>query len=517
MDQQQQTEPATIINPAETEHLRYARQAGAEPAYDNWNAVDPPDSHPERWRRICECMRSEHWQHVLGDDPTAIAERYRPEADLTSGPRAAAEWRWAAAQHAGTGTAAVGRFWALRPTYTHLHQFARSRLVAPWAVLGATLARVATAAPPTATLPPIVGGKASLNAFIALVGPPGAGKNAAVSVAKEALQTPPIDTVPLGSGEGISHMFMRRPRPTKADPDPEPEQYREKCLVTIGEIDTFMAVAGRRGATLGAQIRQAAMGEELGFFYVDTSKRLLVPEHSYRLCVIAGIQPKRAGSILVGPEADGGTPQRFIWLPALDPTLTERAAEVAPMRWDPPIWPDRGTHLGVCGLAWDHVTARRIEAVQAGLDEMEAHATLLRLRVAAILALIDGRTTVAEDDWHISQIVMDMSTLTREHCVQVLCEVAAETNRRQGEAEAARAAVLEVSADERTMSRVCNAVVRKLAKVGGPVSQGQLNKTLAGRDRAYLDAALDRLLGDVIEVDPGSPGGRKTAYRLIAG
>jgi hypothetical protein len=58
------------------------------------------------------------------------------------------------------------------------------------------------------------------------------------------------------------------------------------------------ALVQRQSSTVASQLRQAAMGEPLGFFYVDQAKRMIVPEHSYRCCLIAGIQPARSAVLL---------------------------------------------------------------------------------------------------------------------------------------------------------------------------------------------------------------------------
>lgn len=47
-------------------------------------------------------------------------------------------------------------------------------------------------------------------------------------------------------------------------------------------------------------------------------RRLIpIPAHSYRMALLLGVQPRRAGALL--DDADGGTPQRFLWLPTTDP------------------------------------------------------------------------------------------------------------------------------------------------------------------------------------------------------
>jgi hypothetical protein len=103
-------------------------------------------------------------------------------------------------------------FWSARQELARIRAFARARRASPWATLAAVLARVVAATPPSVVLPPLFGGEVSLNLFGALVGPPGAGKDAALAAAAEALAMPAdsfVEATP-GSGEGLAHLFARR-------------------------------------------------------------------------------------------------------------------------------------------------------------------------------------------------------------------------------------------------------------------------------------------------------------------
>ena len=64
----------------------------------------------------------------------------------------------------------VDEFWDTRELLAHIRTSARARMTSPWAVLACVLARVVTATPHGIVLPPIVGGVASLNTFVGLVG-----------------------------------------------------------------------------------------------------------------------------------------------------------------------------------------------------------------------------------------------------------------------------------------------------------------------------------------------------------
>lgn len=410
-------------------------------------------------------------------------------------------------------------FWKTRPVLEHLRDFARARRVSPWAMLGVTLARVVASTKPFVQLPAIIGSWASLNMLVGLVGPSGGGKDTATKAARDALDVGhTFMTAPLGSGEGLSHMFMKE---TKQGP----EQYNDAAIVTVGEIDTLTALQKRQASTVMAQIRQAAMGEQLGFFYVDTAKRMMVPEHSYRLCLIAGIQPLRAGNLL--EDADGGTPQRFVWLPVTDPDAPDVAPPCPPpMEWESPPWHKiRGEHLGghdrvvmdVCTTARDTIIAAHLARTRGHEGEaLNGHALLTRLKVAAALALLQGRPDVTDDDWDLSGTVMTVSDRTRGGVVEVLSNEAGKRNRSQAEAEASRTIVVQERVHEAAVARVARTVKRVLARTGTAMPQAKIRQGISNRDRQHLEAALAALVlaGDVVEDHIEYQGQTGVTYRV---
>jgi len=72
-----------------------------------------------------------------------------------------------------------GPFWSSRPVLEHILTLARARRVGPWAVLGAAMTHAVASIPAHVAIPAMVGGRMSLNMFVALVGPSGAGKGGA--------------------------------------------------------------------------------------------------------------------------------------------------------------------------------------------------------------------------------------------------------------------------------------------------------------------------------------------------
>ena len=409
-------------------------------------------------------------------------------------------------------------FWKTRPILAHIEQFARARLVAPWATLGAVLAHVVAATPPRIQLPATIGAEASLNLFIGLVGAAGAAKGASEKAAARAIDLGDLKApvYPLGSGEGIAHMFMRSDK-GKA------EMVNATAVVTIQEIDTLASLKGRQSSTIMPQLRQAAMGEQLGFFYVDESKRLMVPEHSYRLCLLAGIQPKRSGVLLSDDEVDGGTPQRFVWMTCDDPDAPDDdPPEPAPILWDPPSWGQleavgHGSSMRkimpICETARTTIVAARKARRRGDGAALDGHALLTRLKVGAALAILDGRTSVTDDDWELSGAVMVESDRQRARCQQALSEMSRDQNKRTGEAEAQRALVVEERVEIERLKRTSQAIKRHLIRAGEAGLTGSKVRGKLGANATYMDQAVDLLetAGEIRGEDlsyHGQPGRR---------
>src|SRR5690606_1247896 len=102
-------------------------------------------------------------------------------------------------------------FWTSRPVLENLRTFARARRVSPWAMLGCVLAIVASRIGPHVVLPPQIGGKASLNLLVGLVGPSGAGKDTALAAAQDFLwQDHTVPVHELGTGQGIDSSYTEQ-------------------------------------------------------------------------------------------------------------------------------------------------------------------------------------------------------------------------------------------------------------------------------------------------------------------
>ncbi len=454
--------------------------------------------------------------HVATEDTEEPPEY----SDGGDGPQDAPEDEEAARQ-------AEEDFWSSRIILGHIHDYATAKYAAPWAVLGSVLARVAAAVEPNIQLPASIGTEASLNLYVALVGTSGGGKDIAFGVAERALDIwsgqDPLETdiIPLGSGEGLSHIYMKYPpkltkrKPgaddddsamiglTGTDPD-KPIQYRTRALVTITEIDTLEAIGQRRGSTLGGQLRQAWNGGQIGFQYVDVMKRMIVPKHAYRMCLVASIQPGRAAALMA--EADGGTPQRFLWLPANNPGM-DRVDLTAPnsMGWEPPHYGGSRVLFEICDGAIDAVIDNHIKRNRGEGDALDGHSVLNRLKVAAALAMLDvGRSpkeqlTVTPEDWHLAGVIQAVSDRTRAGVVRHLADAAKVENEKKAYVEARKTIVISETVEDDGLKKVVRWLRGKI--VAEWVTEQWLRSKIRGNQKRFLSDALDTLAsGGEIEI-----------------
>ncbi|MGV0624967.1 hypothetical protein [Mycolicibacter minnesotensis] len=318
----------------------------------------------------------------------------------------------------------------------------------------------------------------SLNLFVALVGPSGGGKGASEAAAADGFDFGLlVHFLPLGSGEGMPRTYRDADAPRSA-------------IFSAPEVDTLGALGARQGSTLSAELRKAYSGEALGFANAGRDTRVVVPAHSYRCCLLVGVQPLRSGTLL--DAADGGMPQRFVWLPVSDPDAPdERPPWPGQRKVKPPVWPDDQIDLVVPDVAVQAIRAHRLAVLRESpdIDPLAGHAMLTRLKIAAGLMAMEGRTIIDTNDWELAGYVMAVSDRTREVCQRAL----AGQSRRANTARALATAEREEVISDRKLHRAKQAILRRLDD-GRQQTRGQLHRLLKADIRDYCDAALADLV-----------------------
>jgi hypothetical protein len=398
----------------------------------------------------------------------------------------------------------LDQLWDARPELCHVRDFAYARMCSPWALLGVVILRILDQVPPWVTLPPIIGGPGSLNLQLALVGASGEGKGAAEAAASDVFDygDVPAHVAAAGSGEGLAHQYAHRDRKTG-----EIEYDRHAVIFTASEIDSLAALFSRQGSTLSSQLRSAFMGERLGFAYADVTRRIPLEAHSYRMGLIVGVQPERA-AVLVD-QADGGTPQRFIWLPVVNPYLSD----------DPPEAPSRIRMESTRGI-WKrgHVAlpdqvAREVRhahvARQRGEGEaLNGHALFAREKVAYALALLADRRVMILDDWNLAGQIMTNSDRTRAGVLARLRAKQTREDHDQAKRYGQRQVIAAQEVADATRSRLINRMIDYLTK-HGPSSRSDVRKAVSGPDRKFADDALDHAIEAGVILSEATNGGHR--------
>ncbi|OZE88054.1 hypothetical protein CH304_00345 [Rhodococcus sp. 15-649-1-2] len=384
--------------------------------------------------------------------------------------------------------------WQQRDSLEHIQQFAYARMCSPWAVLGVCLARALTTVPPWITLPPIIGGRGSLNYFVALVGPSGTGKGAAEAVGTEIINAD-IHASPAGSGEGLAHQYVHIEKK-------ELIRDRNAVLFSIPEIDTLMSVGNRTGSTILSKLRSAFSGEEIGFSYADPTKRLLVGAHNYRLTLIMGVQPEKAGPLL--GDSGGGTPQRFLWLPSTDPGIsTMRPTAPGPLTIpETKNWVGRPKTLTIPETVETTLLNEHVKRSRGEGDALDGHALFVREKTAMALALLDNRMDMNDDDWELSGLVMAKSAETRALIDRALTEVHARQDTETGQSAGRVRLALDDTVTETRIRNVGQRIIANLDK-HGPETIGASSHRIWSKHRDYYDDALKAqiIAGNVVVED----------------
>ncbi|QZY45072.1 MULTISPECIES: bifunctional DNA primase/polymerase [Mycolicibacterium] len=501
-------------------------------------------------RELVDALRTAYFDAFgEGDGRTRLAQRSGEFARVMRWGAAQADINRAHRNDSLPTAAELESFWTSRPELTRLRQFARARSVGPWSMLGAVLARAIATIPPHVVLPPTVGSFASVNLFVALVAPSGFGKNTSEAAAADFVvsETDVFVATP-GSGEGIPKQYAYKQKAEQIN-------LRNAVMFTVGEVDTFAALAGRSGSTLMPELRKAWMGERLGFGYANAEKAVVIMEHRYRMTMIVGVQPGRARALL--DDKDGGTPQRFIWLPTTDADAPEEPdAEPDPLRL--PAWPAAAAPEPASAIAYGsaedgiqlkfgevdpymldvpveksafHVLALPLTVAEKVRQEqraklrgevsashaLDSHAMLARLKLAVALMWINGRTDkVSEEDWDLAGLVMGVSTETRRDVQAALRSKSTAANQERGRQDAvrevAKAEVL-AKAEDAAIGRVAERI-RKLLRANNDQSKAAMRRDF-GRDKRLFDPALERLIdvGDVeLQPIPGKGGNARAVH-----
>jgi hypothetical protein len=416
---------------------------------------------------------------------------------------------------AATDLILPAEFYESRAVLKHMRDYAHSRGTSADPVLYAGLTRISGMVPHQCRLETGIGSPrgASLNLFAAPIGPTGTSKSSSASVARNLYPVPKFpdfaDGLPLGSGEGIAEAFMGWEEQDTGevyktgDKKGEPKtksvrcQTRHNAFLVADEGEAFSKMTERSGATLGPTVRTAWYGGTLGNQNADPNRNRNIPEGSYSLGMLIGFQPETVLSLLRDDAT--GTPARFVYCHTIDPTIPAEPVSY----WRPDIPPTpfapapSRMHLqqSIAREVWQHHHARQSGAVE--VSRLDAHRNLTKLKLAALLALLEGRTDVNEDDWRLAGVMWDVSCKVRDHYLAYGATADAADRLARNMHHADREGLAEVRRQQvRNASTMVERVARLIARyVHDPVKPsrtvGDVNRRLESPLRQHLTEALD--------------------------
>jgi hypothetical protein len=332
------------------------------------------------------------------------------------------------------------------------------------------------------------------------------------------------DDLPIGSGEGLVEAYMGwafiddpsgavtaegKPKLIKVK-----KQVVTNAFFVADEGEAFTKMQERSGATIGPIIRSAWYGQTIGQQNADQDRRRVLAEGSYAMGMLVGFQPETVLPLLNDEAA--GTPQRFVSCWTVDPTVPKTRNP-----FTGPVSPEEfNVSPSMMSLAepvrseiWDQHISR--VTGELTVPRLDAHGNLTKAKLAALLALLDKRHDVTEDDWRLAGIMWATCCRVRDELLRQGRTAAAREKasrtldyvEREGMAEGARQQVRDASARVVRLGRLVAKYVHDPKKPSRTVADA--TRRLRSKDRHLAAEAIDYaasagwVILDGISLEPG--------------
>ena len=386
-------------------------------------------------------------------------------------------------------------FWDARPELQKILQHSEASIAGPWGVLAVVLATVAESIPPSVVLPPMANGKssfASLNVFFGIVGGSGAGKGLATAEGAGLMNLPPeareLRKNPGGSAEGLVNSLLKQ----DVEKGTPAEQMMGDWSVRLDmpEIDTLTTLTDRKGALLEPIMRNIWSGEPLGQQNASAETTRRAVEHMYRVTAVVGVQPGRSHRILT--TSDGGTLQRFVFLPGNNPDHPDvEPPAPEPLTWTPPyeaVGTGKLTVIPLSPAVKAETTDARRGVIRKDDPGEDGHRNLSRLKIAALFGALNGRRDVNDEDWMLAGRLM---TLSDQQIVRMKSAVS-QSGRARAIERGAEDAERRASAADETVKKTAQKILAVLERKGR-LPFGELRVSLTASLRDECAPAVDLL------------------------
>jgi hypothetical protein len=387
-------------------------------------------------------------------------------------------------------------FWTARESLQTIYTASLARMAPPWAVLGVCAAKILAIVPPHVVLPPLIGSKGSLNLFVALAAESGGGKSISLGVADDVIKEF-VRYCNIGSGEGMVDAYRCKPNDEAID------GVYESMMFIADEIDTLTAMRSSKQSTTMTMLRTAFSGGTLGAS-TKASNGFHLKAHSYRLTLVVGAQPGRAGVLL--DDVAGGTPQRFIWFPATDNRISaNRPGFPVPLtlpQYRTWLYP---RELRIPGEASESIINTREKVARGEGNPIDSHRLYVREKLAYALTSLDGRDEMTSDDWELSGIAMAVSDRTREWITRRIEAERDKTAERDGRIWGVRQDAADETRAIRSGQRRAKAegqIKRRVQTAGADgIARNDVLQAFPGRDRGVAQTVFEQLVADGVLVE----------------
>lgn len=442
----------------------------------------------------------------FGGDRSAAARWVRTERmpSTRPSPKETKEDRTDVGEAAGTADEIVAdpvhrsqlddEFWESRDYLRHIRRAAWSRMVAPEAALISVLARVSALTPPTMRLPAVIGSLGTLDFIGCVAAKSSGGKSISNDLAADLVPSVRKDVLldlPVGSGEGLVQSFMVPEVGDDGKPTGKQVVGLSAVHFTVDEGTALMEQQSRRGTTIVQTLCSAWSGRALGQANASMETRRIIEPRRVRVAAVINIQTANAHLLLADQMVAVGFPQRVVWASAEDADMPRDLPDwPGELIWTPPPTVLGGNEMTVDEEIVSELREQRWRVATGRLviGALDGHAGLSRLKLAALLALLDLRVDVTFQDWELAEQILLSSNATRDHAVEVKEQLDSDVRHRQTEALAEREITIDANKEQHAITLLAGKLANHLDE---PMSVGKLaRKTTSSGTRHRFHEAL---------------------------
>ena len=394
-------------------------------------------------------------------------------------------------------------FWQSRQILKEIYTLGRRKVISPFTLLGMTIIRVLNTVPWNIYYRSFRG-TVALNSLAAFVGPTGTGKSLTLDATSSYIvfsDSPESmggdgswkSVIEPGSGEAIPDHYKTWKKDEDGLPGPAWAHPNRAAVFAFDEIGMLEARQGREGSTIIEYAKQGWSGSVLGR-ELASGKGVMLRAKTYRFSLFANVQPARAGLLFTAPAIAGGLPSRFLFFNTQDP-LGKREFDPTPatvIRLPKVNW-EGVKYIDALAVMNEAHKEESFKAIDGGIPELDSHLLLTRAKVAVALAVLDGRSELQDEDWELSEWVIQHSKATRDVVLRELVGAEGQAIAKQGKAAGMKASIASEVEATRMVKKVAERIQTLRAEGAPETGERSVRKRLRHDQRMYYNEAVEYL------------------------